>query len=231
MVVPVAAAAASRMDADTETPTTPDVVVPVSNTDVGCAACSAITAAACCGVTVTRDSGSGRMTNTTMTDPAKICLTSTRHTGMSAACATSALKASMKETRAGEPSGIVSMAIAIVSCISAGGSNSLMRASMPEALVFCCPPDHVVPTPTTIVPALGMSWSAFKVQVAVWSERSVKGEQGFSPDVVLMAPITSVWLRPKCRPAMVMTASCPATTCFGNTLDRTGAGKLMALAT
>mmetsp|Transcript_38839 Transcript_38839/g.90572 ORF Transcript_38839/g.90572 Transcript_38839/m.90572 type:complete len:204 (-) Transcript_38839:510-1121(-) len=136
----------------------------------------------------------------------------------------SAVKSFTNCTRAGEAGGISVMSLAMVSLISAGGSNSLIDATV-VSVVFCCPPDQSVPTPTTKVPTCTTPLFQGRVQMMLLSETSTNGLHGYLPVPPTSSATTSLWLVPKFVPVMVMVASSPALTCAGSTTLIVGLGK------
>mmetsp|Transcript_30624 Transcript_30624/g.59855 ORF Transcript_30624/g.59855 Transcript_30624/m.59855 type:complete len:247 (-) Transcript_30624:484-1224(-) len=185
-------------------------------------------AAAAAGVMVVAELGSGRMTKTTTTDPATMLVTLMRYSGTPTDLEMSEVKSATNCARAGVPSTSSVISLAIVILISAGGSNSLTVAVV--SVEFCWPPDHAVPTPTTMLPACTTPFLKGRVQMMDESDTSTSGLHLLRPVPPMSSATTSVRLVPKFVPVMVTTAARPATTWAGSTFLIVGLGKLTWLA-
>mmetsp|Transcript_66378 Transcript_66378/g.163545 ORF Transcript_66378/g.163545 Transcript_66378/m.163545 type:complete len:293 (-) Transcript_66378:8453-9331(-) len=230
MMVPVDCDALASTAAETEMPVTanPEELL-VRRTDVGSLACLKTSAAACAGVRVETELGSGRITKTTMMDPPLISSTVTRKLGIPSARATSSATETLNcSWRAGDARSSA-MSPANVISTSTGASISFTCPSV-TIDVFCLPPEKKSrPTEMTRLPSIMTPARGTSVHSRLVSAFSTIGEHGTSPVAVRSAPETSATCRPKFWPVTVSVTVAPRSIFWGATVEITGGGKLTKL--
>lgn len=163
----------------------PPVTDPVRSAEVGFAACTAKMAAICAGVSAEMESGFGRMTKATMTDPARTEVTwiCEAVTPVSAATRLS-LKEAINWTRSALPSGIVAMSVESVAC-NATSSGRVATLVASDGFDCCAPPCPSVPTVTSTVPLSVCVPLVVKVHFSCVSPTKTRGSHFmmlFAPD-------------------------------------------------